>query len=98
MKYLVKLNRFEIDKEKLKSKLNAKIEEENGNLIVDGEIKKLAEIKEIYELFTNWKKLNFKELKEDTLKLVQRKNIKDYQIKTKFLDKIKISAKSVYKH
>ena len=100
MKYLIKLNKFEIDKIKFINKLgNAKILEENDCLLVEGNINlNIHEIKEIYELFTDWEKLDFRTLKQDCLNLAKTKNINDYLIKTKFHDKIKISAKSIYKH
>ena len=101
MKYLIKLNRFNLDKSKLLKKLgNPEILEDSEDLLIESkEIKpNFQEINSIYELFENWRKLDFRDLKKSCLAICKNKNIKDYSIKIKFLEKIKISAKSIYKH
>lgn len=98
MKYLIYFNKFEINPEKLKSKLGKVIEFSSEKAIVEAKLDdllKLDEIDKIIELKTEFKKLNFKTLKEDALKYIKQKN---YFIKTDFLSKIPISAKSIYKH
>ena len=104
MKYLIVLNRFNIDRNKFFKSINASLVKEedsgyliSGNLDIKG-INKKQEVNSIYELVSDWNELNFKSLKEDCLKSVKDKNAETYLIKTKFLNKIKISAKSVYKH
>lgn len=106
MKYLIFLNRFEQDKNVLEKKLNSLsikiIKEEYKALIVEAEnpeqLFSLQEISKAFKIVTDWKELNFKRLNEDSLKAIKETNLKNYKIRTKFHDKIKISAKSVYKH
>lgn len=106
MQYLLFLNRFDKDKnilEKKLEKLNIKtIAEEDENLLVEcesiDELLKLQEISKIVKVFSKWKPLNFKNMKEDSLKAVIDSKCKSYKIQTKFYQKIKISAKSIYKH
>ena len=107
MKYLLFLNKFELDKERLKQKIKAEsVKEEIGRLIVDSkndiseELLGMQEVKKIYEIVEDWKELNFKTLKKNSLKAVKNYKtlIHSYIIETRFLDKIPISAKSIYKH
>ncbi len=104
MEYLILFNRFNLDKNKFLQKINVKLIEDNENgSLVEGnldlkEINNLQEVNSVFELVNNWKELDFRDLKKECLELVKEKKIKSYLIKTKFLDKIKISAKSVYKH
>lgn len=108
MKYLIKLNRFELDKEKLKNKIisldsSATFDDEEGYFFVDSKIQgekfiELQEVARVVCLFTDWGEFGFKTLKEDCLNLVRKINIKSYSIETKFYDKVPISAKSLYKH
>ncbi len=108
MKYLLFLNRFEIDKDKLKGKIknldkSTDFKDEDDKIIIDTKINpedllNFQEISKIIALFNYWKDFNFKTLKEDCLDLVKRNNIKEYFIETKFYSKVPISAKSIYKH
>lgn len=106
MKLLIFLNRFDKDKETIKyklNKLNSKIiSQEKENLILESEsIKQLLSLQEtskIFKITTDWKILKFNQLKEDTLNSILESKVNNYKIQTKFHDKIKISAKSVYKH
>ncbi len=108
MKYLIKLNRFELDKDKLKNKIvdldsSATFDDEEGYLFVNSNIQgekfvELQEVAKIVCLFTDWKDFSFTTLKENCLNLVKKINIKEYIIENKFHDKVPISAKSLYKH
>lgn len=106
MKYLLFLNRFEQDKNILIKKLenlgSKFIKQEENNLIIQSEdineLLKLQEIAKILQLSTDWKELNFNELKKDSLNSIKNLKQKTYKIQTKFYNKIKISAKSIYKH
>ena len=108
MQYLIYLNKFEIDLDKLKTKLKELganiIEKEDDNLLFPfgklelDKVKSLQEIKQVIELYNDWKELDFKTLQNDCLKLAKTYKIKNYAIKTNFLNKIQISAKSIYKH
>ena len=96
MKYLLTLNRFDIDRDKLKQKIG-EFYEDNG-LIVD-ELKNIdiTEIDKVYFLCSNWKSLDFNELKQDILNSLKLVHGKTFFAKTKFFDKIKISSKSIVK-
>ena len=106
MELLVFLARFDLSLEKIKDKIRAcgkeiKITEGDGHLEVEGavEIEKVIQLNEILkvvEVKTAWNELQFKKLKEDALKTVEGTE-KVYAIKTKFYQKIPISAKSIYK-
>ncbi len=107
MEYIIYLNKFDIDLDKIKNKLKDLgvniIERENNYLIGYGKLevnkaKELQEVKQVIELFNEWKEFDFKTLQNDCLKLVKLYKIRDYVIKTNFLNKIPISAKSIYKH
>ena len=104
MKYLLFLNKFELDVNVLKNKLKNKVNnftESEGRLVIESdqdiseELKQLHEVKKYYIISTEWKDLDFKRLKGDALRTI--KNYKTYIIETKFIDKMPISAKSVYK-
>lgn len=104
MEYILLLNKFKQDNlaKKLES-LNIKIlNKEEGNLIIKTEnIDKLLELQEISKILkvtTDWKKFSFTTLKIDSLNSIKDLKQKNYKIQTKFYDKIKISAKSIYKH
>jgi tRNA G18 (ribose-2'-O)-methylase SpoU len=102
MKYLLILNKFELDKNilknKIKSRLNdSKFYEDNGLILeTEQDIKNILyfeEIEKILQLHKDWKKLDFKNFKNDFNNL----NIKTHFVKVKFLSKIPISAKSIIK-
>ena len=98
MKYLIYFNKFEINPEKLKFKLGKIIEFSSEKAIVESKLDdllKLDEVDKIIELKTDFKPFSFVELKKDALKYIKQKN---YFIKTDFISKIPISAKSLYKH
>ena len=108
MQYLMYLNRFEIDLNKLKDKLKSYggsiIEKEDDHLLFIfgklelNKVKELQEVKQVIELYSDWKEFDFKILQNDCLKLSKLYKLKSYVIKTNFLNKIPISAKSIYKH
>lgn len=106
MQYLIFLNRFDKDKNVLERKLSGLgvrvISEEDDSLLVECKdangLLGLQEVSRIVKIFSGWKVLNYKTLKEDSLKAVAESNIKEYKIQTRFFSKIKISAKSIYKH
>lgn len=108
MKYLLFLNRFEFDRNKLKNKISkldnsATFEDGEKVIIVDskldaGKFMQFQEIFRVVILFKNWKDFGFQNLKKDCLDLCNDKNIKKYFIENKFYDKVPISAKSLYKH
>ncbi len=104
MKYLVKLNRFGVDKNIFLEKFDLNLlEDSNYELLVNGNINikdvlNLQEVDELYELYKDWDELDFRKLSKNCLSLVKGRSAESYVIKTKFLNKIKISAKSVYKH
>lgn len=105
MQFMVFLNRFEQDKNNLEKKFNNMgvkiVSEEDDKLIVEGfpeQLLKLQEVARIIKIVTEWKALDFRKLKEDSLKAMKIASSKEYRIQTKFYQKIKISASSVYKH
>ncbi len=108
MKLLLFLNKFEIDKNMLKSKIkdidnNAKFEDEDHSILLTTQsepekLLKFQEISKISILATGWKDFSFKNLKEECLKLCKENNIKNFKIETKFYDKVPISSKSIYRH
>ena len=108
MEYILFLNRFELDKDKLKNKI---IKLDNSVSFLDGEkviavdskldaeeFMKFHEVKYVVVLFKNWKNFSFKDLKEDCLQLCGNFNVKRYFVELKFWDKVKISARSLYRH
>ena len=104
MEYILLLNKFEKNNlaKKLES-LNVKVlAREKENLIIKTEnidkLLELQEISKILKLTTNWKEFSFNELKIDSLNSIKDLKQNNYKIQTKFYDKIKISAKSIYKH
>ncbi len=108
MEYLLFLNRFNLDVEKLIDKLK-KLDkdliysEDVSGLIVNSKLKtedflKFQEISKVNTLFLDWKKFSFVSLKKDCLEFVRNFKITDYVIDVKFHDKVKISSKSLYKH
>ncbi len=108
MKYLLFLNRFNLDINKLKNKIilldkSSLFLDEGKNIIVETKlnIEKLSgfqEISKLVVLFNDWKDFSFKTIKEDCLKLCKDKEIKNYFIETHFHNKVPISARSIYKH
>ena len=73
MKYLLFLNKFELDVNVLKNKLKNKVNnftESEGRLVIESdqdiseELKQLHEVKKYYIISTEWKDLDFKRLKE----------------------------------
>ena len=106
MKYLLFLNRFELDKEKLKNKLgNVKVSDDNGRLLVEGnldleKVKKLPEIKKIAILKQDWKELSFSNIGKEVFDCFSGGFVNGattFKVEAKFLDKIPVSAISLYK-
>jgi len=108
MDYLLFLNKFELNQEKLKSKIKiidktASFQDfEQGFLLHSSldakELTSFQEISKIALLFTDWKEFGFKTLKSDALALCNHYKLKDYFIDVKFYDKVKISVTSLYKY
>lgn len=106
MQFTVFLNRFDKDRDVIEKKLENSgvriISEEDNSLVVEclnaDRILGMQETARVFKIITNWKPLNFKRMNEDCLKAICESNRKNYRIQTKFLQKIEISAKSVYKH
>ncbi|MEK6932943.1 MAG: hypothetical protein AABW56_04085 [Nanoarchaeota archaeon] len=101
MKYLLILNKFELDINNLKNKIKSKIKcdfyEDNGLILeTNGDINKilyLEEIEKIFALYKDWNKFNFNTFKDSFTDL----DVKDYLVKIKFINKIPIPAKSLIK-
>jgi len=102
MKYLLVLHKFELNREILKNKIKAKLNDsefyEDYGLILEtskdiDEILYFEEINQILPLYKDWQKLNFKTFKNNFENL----NIKSHLVKVKFLSKIPISGKSIIK-
>lgn len=106
MQFIIFLNRFDKDKSILEEKLvklGVKIiSEEDDSLLVEcsdvNGLLDMQEIAKVIKIYSGWKPLNFKALKEGSLNAAIESKCKSYKIQTKFLTKIKISAKSIYKH
>lgn len=96
MKYLLVLNRFEIDKNKLREKIG-NFYEDHGIIVDSIKFKDITEVNKIYILSNNWKKLNFKDFNQDILKAFNLVKGNNFFAKTKFFDKIPISSKSIIK-
>lgn len=103
MKYLIVLNRFDLDLNVLKKKLKAdNIKQDvKDRVIVDSalrldDILELQEVKEVYKLYCDWRAFSsFNELASIALKAY--KGDKKYKVVAKFLDKMSFSAKEVGK-
>ena len=102
MKYLLILNKFELNKEILKNKIKARLNDakfyEDNGLILEtnknvNEILYFEEVEKLLPLYKDWQKFDFKTFKENFSNL----NIRSYFVKVKFLSKIPISAKSIIK-
>ena len=96
MKYLILLNRFDIDKEKLKEKIG-NFYEDNGLVVLDPKNLDAKEIDKAYMIVEDWKKLDYQSLNFDSLKCLNYAKGNTFFVKTKFIDKIKISSKSIIK-
>ncbi len=100
MKYLLILNKFELDEEILKNKIKKVIQAEfyeNNGLILETkeDIEKILyfeEIEKILPTYKDWQKFNFNNFKNNF-----NINIKDYLVKIKFINKMPISSKSLIK-
>ncbi len=109
MKYLLFLNRFDLNLDKLKSKISSKLkdskfyEDEKYTLMLETnqnikEILNFQEIRKICPLYSDWKKLaSFKDFRNNIVFNVKKSKIKTYSVATKFLSKVPISSKSIYK-
>lgn len=108
MKCLIFLNKFEFDLNTLKNKIlkygkGINFNEEDKNLFVEAdslnldEIIKFEEVKKICLLAEDWKKLDFRGLINDSLNAFEKKPTNTFAAQAKFLSKIPISAKSIYK-
>jgi len=102
MKYLLILNKFELNKEVLKNKVKTILKDANfyddqglileTNKDVKG-ILYLEEINKIFPLYQDWQKFNFQSFKDNFNNL----NIKSHMVKIHFINKIPISNKSLIK-
>jgi len=104
MKYLVFLNRFDLNLNKLKTKLNFnKYIEEKNQVLIESDLDlqeaiKLQEISKIATIVRDYKNFDFKTLQKECLETIKKLKLKSYKIEIKFHDKIPISSSSVYKH
>lgn len=102
MKYLLTLNKFELNKEVLKNKIKARLNDakfyEDNGLILEtnknaNEILYFEEIEKLSPLYKDWQKIDFDKFKNNFTNL----NIKSHFVKVRFLSKIPISTKSIIK-
>ncbi len=102
MKYLLILNKFELNKEILKNKIKARLNDakfyEDNGLILEtnknaNEILYFEEIEKLSPLYKDWQKIDFDKFKNNFTNL----NIKSHFVKVRFLSKIPISTKSIIK-
>lgn len=108
MKLILFLNKFEIDRYILENKIkeldkNAAFEYKDNNILLNTNLNpekllNLQEVSKVLILSTEWKDFGFKALKEDCLNTCNKNNIKNFQIETKFYNKVPISNKSIYRH
>ncbi len=96
MKYILTLNRFEIDKAKLRNKIG-NFYEDHGTIVDSIKFKDISEVDKIYFLSSDWKRLDFRLFNEDILKAFKLVNGNSFFAKTKFFDKIPLSSKSIVK-
>lgn len=96
MKYLLTLNRFEIDKARLRAKIG-NFYEDYGIIVDKINFKDVSEIDKIYVLGNDWKRLDFRIFNDDILKTFSLVDGDSFFAKTKFFDKIPISSKSIIK-
>lgn len=100
MRYLLTLNKFELNKDKLKDKIKSKIKAkfyEDSGLILEtqesiDDIFYLEEVEKILSMHKDWQKFSFNNFKENF-----NINVKNYLVKIKFLSKIPVSNKSLIK-
>ncbi len=108
MKYIIFLNKFDLNIKKFQDKIiaidnSAKFYNDNGLILETNlSLNKLSdreEINKIIELYTEWIELvSFTKLKEDILKTFKKSKINGtYSVKTNFISPIPISASSIYK-
>lgn len=107
MDYLLFLHKYEMDRTRMTKKLKAlgarNIQEEEKGLFVQGnftitDLTQLGEIREVYLLTTTWEKFGFVAMKKASLNALKDRPQKTYTIKTRFYQKIPLSARSIYKH
>ncbi len=109
MEYLLFLKKFDLSLAVLQKKLEQVCSdvvlkpEQKGYLLTTSSIDvaallSLPEVETLYLLVTSWKPFSFFSLRQDCLIALQEHGKKSYVIKTKFYDKIPISALSLYKH
>ncbi len=106
MKYLLFLNRFDLDRNTITSRLQSLHltvhGEDHKGLLVEGpsieEALKLQEVKSAVVLTTSWKHLDYDQLPKDALEAVKLFPGKKYIIKPKYHEKMRsLSAKQVFK-
>jgi len=102
MKYLLILNRYDINKEELKRKIGNVEFEDNYRAVAEDididKVIKLDEIREIIDLHLNYKPFHgFRELCQDVAYVFKKANNKFFKGEVKFITKQNFSAKQVYK-
>ena len=105
MKYLLTLNRFDLDKNLLIEKLRkfGNVNEDNKRLVLEcntdiNNLRKIQEINDIYTIGVDFRELrNYQEFNKDILDFVKKIMGKSFFVRTKFLSKIPISSKSIIK-
>lgn len=109
MDYILSLKRFTLSIEQIRKKLRScgthvTLTPEDNHYILTAEtidlikLNGITEIDTIYQLTTDWKPHSFPILRQDCLNALQDIGMKTYKIKTKFRQKIPLSAKSIYHH
>jgi len=102
MRYLLILNKFELNNEVLKNKIKARLNdarfyEDNGLILETSkdikEILYFEEIEKILSMYKDWQRLDFKTFKDNFNNL----NLSSHLVKVKFISKIPISSKSIIK-
>ena len=101
MRYLLILNKFELDvnslKNKIKSKIKADFSQDEGLILETNnninEILYFEEIEKILTMHKDWIKFDFKTFKQSFSDL----NVKNYLVKIKFLSKIPVPSSSLVK-
>ncbi len=104
MKYLIILNRFDMEDKAIEEKLKAKIiEKEKFRITVDSElsleeISKLQEVKRVIPLQTDWTDFeSFKNFMNKCIEAAKKAKIQEFNIVVKFLIKTRLSAGEIKK-
>ncbi|MEW6062865.1 MAG: TrmH family RNA methyltransferase [Nanoarchaeota archaeon] len=102
MKYLLILNRYDINKRELEKKIGKIKFEDNYRAIAEDidieSVINLDEVKEIIDLYFDYKPFHgFRELCQDAAYAFKKSGDKFFRVETKFITKQNFSAKQIYK-